>query len=631
MISALLMLALAAPPHVPTSNSHALRGTTAQIIAQSVAAVGHSILHGISPLLVPTEVGQLLGRDTPSDLAVGGSRTADCVSRFNASVSGVARWTSVVWQCGANDIIDGTDGLTLFNAARVPLDAAVAQGKYVVVNSELPCGGHGPCTSTKMQSLLFYNGLMNAWAAENGAHARYAGNYGWFVVTDGGEELNPNDDSGDGLHLLDGGTDPVDGGYLGSDKLARLIVAAVSAGPVGAQAGGELIHISNAGMGAPCANAIITTDDGGAVTATRAGTAFCNKKGYARTGITNSDLVLVSADRLRIEAGYDGGMRIRRESSGTNDTAEPTGIGTGTWANVSSPNAITITGNAAVAPDGTSTATRLQLGATPGASDYSVTYQLTGCTTGSGTSHSVWAKGVSTSGTIDVCNDYNSTSLPYHCFDCAFVAGSWTLCASENFTVSTVAPSLVLIGNAPNYNGGITRVANDVYVWGMQCEKSETATSLMNPTRGTETVAVAFTASGNYSSFAATVDEPTNLKAGRTWAQAYWDASNDSKAYVTLPAATYFNTCDFRTGGSSSTVSSTASPVAGTFNHQSCAYVAGVKRSCVAGTCTPVTPVALTLPTGAGTLYVGGRSAAGNEANALVGDVSLSTTSSGSQ
>lgn len=596
------------------------------VAAGSIAMVGHSILLGISPLLVPTEVGTLTGRNTPTTLAVGGSRVADCVTRFNASVGSVASYTTLVWQCAVNDIIDGTDGATIWNATVIALDAAVAAGKYVVINSETPCGVSPCSTDNQNTNLLYYNARANAWAIENGASARYAANYQWFVVTDGGNQLATEHNSGDGLHLVDGGT-AADGGYLGSDLLARLTAAAIDAGPIGAQAGGELVRIGSAGMGAVCADAVITTDDGGAVTTTRAGTAYCSKKGYANVGIANGDLVLVSANRPRIEAGYDGGTRIRREAAGTNETDHPLDLGHANWATqgvvVAAP---TVTQNGCTAPDGTMTGTRLQMPAT-GAAEASIIYNLTGIVAGAGKSTSLYCRDISgTSGPIDHCAYDASTSN--HCFTCTPVSGSWTRGVLNNFTQSDVGTSLVVVGNAGFYNGGTARLANDVCVWGAQAEVSETATSLMPATRGAETITADFTASGNFVSYAATFDAPAVRKAGRTWLQAYFDASNDNKGYTSAT----IGTCDFRQATVSHTADSTTTVTAGAGNRMSCAYVASVFRSCVRGVCTyPAPATALTLPTGAGTLYVGGRSAAGTELNGLIGDISLSTTSTGSQ
>src|SRR6185369_8883478 len=129
------------------------------------------------------------------------------------------------------------------------------------------------------------------------------------------------------------------------------------------------------------------------ITVTRTGTAWCSKSGYARTGIANGDLVLVLANRPRIEPGYDGGMRIRRESSGTNNTSDPLDLSTANWAtqgvNSAAP---TVTHNGCTAPDGTATGTRVQFASTSGAADVSVIYNLTGCSTGAGQSQGLYVR-----------------------------------------------------------------------------------------------------------------------------------------------------------------------------------------------------------------------------------------------
>jgi hypothetical protein len=119
---------------------------------------------------------------------------------------------------------------------------------------------------------------------------------------------------------------------------------------------------------------------------------------------------------------------------------------------------------------------------------------------------------------MDMCGDNLNTCAP-----CSFVSGSWTRCSIVS---PNIAPNYFLFGNATLWNGGITRSANDVLVWGAQCEAGAYATSYIptvaaGVTRSAEapyfTMPSAPNATGVYS-MAGTVTTPR--VAAQNWAVA---------------------------------------------------------------------------------------------------------------
>jgi hypothetical protein len=222
------------------------------------------------------------------------------------------------------------------------------------------------------------------------------------------------------------------------------------------------------GMTAACACTDVAPKGVGSFTFTRGSTAWCTKANQV-TGIQNGDLVECAADKPRVELGGNGAetiLGIGFFGSGTNtflrsqefDNAAWTKWGVGVAAPV-------VTADQAVAPDGTTTADKVDLTATSAAQRSSL-YQIPGITTD--VSMSVYVKGVSTSGTIDLCTANGGGAS---CTSCAFVSTSWTRCFRENVSVTAGANSPT-IGNNTADNGGTARPTQSVYLW--QADHQET-------------------------------------------------------------------------------------------------------------------------------------------------------------
>lgn len=237
----------------------------------------------------------------------------------------------------------------------------------------------------------------------------------------------------------------------------------------------EFAPANGAGMGTACACAAITGAKGEAVTFTRTGDATCSRQGLATTGIANGDLVTCSANLPRVESS-GGVLGLRVEGARTNSTVRSQQIDNAAWTlgQTGVPGVPTVTADQATAPDGTLTADRVQIPATI-AGQNSFAGQTGGCPVSTTAVSSLFVRGNGSSGTMDVCL---FTTGP--CVSCAFVAGSWSRCPTPS---GTTGPSGDwYFGNLTNMNGGTTRSANDVFVWGAQCEAGAYATSYIPTT-----------------------------------------------------------------------------------------------------------------------------------------------------
>lgn len=208
-------------------------------------------------------------------------------------------------------------------------------------------------------------------------------------------------------------------------------------------------------MGSACACAAVTGAKGEAMTFTRASTGWCTK-GNETTGIANGDLVECGNNLPRIGTGGTAGLGISVWEARTNYALRSAELGNAVWQKnafgVATP---TITDNQAVAPDGTTTAERVEIPATSGgASQYSQVYQATGRPGGGDpASGGCYFRGNGTSGTINVSSD--SVRI-----DCAYVSTSWTRC------IATDASDTSAIVSFGNQNQAAGNTAQDVFVWG---------------------------------------------------------------------------------------------------------------------------------------------------------------------
>lgn len=226
---------------------------------------------------------------------------------------------------------------------------------------------------------------------------------------------------------------------------------------------------NGAGMTAACACTAVTGSRGEAATFSRASDATCTK-GNETSLIANGDLVTCSSGQPRVMPGGDGtGIRgVSLWASRTNTLLRNSEIENAVWvatnATIAAP---TITANYATAPDGTSTADRIEIAAA-GAGTSSYVSQAA-CPTGSARAQSLYVRGTSTSGTVLMAGGaaFGSGAGGGGYVQCAYVSTSWTRCLFRNSTTTSADP--FAIGTSP-LEGTVTTGAIDVLVWGTQCE-----------------------------------------------------------------------------------------------------------------------------------------------------------------
>lgn len=389
----------------------------------------------------------------------------------------------------------------------------------------------------------------------------------------------------------------------------------------------EFAPADGTGMGSSCACAAVTTKDGTAVTFTRASTGTC-MTGGENSLIANSSMVTCAVDAPRVMPGGDGAgsKGLLSETAATNTTIRSEEFNNAAWSGSSAggPAAPTVGANAAVAPDGTTTAERLQIPAT-GVGQYSAMLQVpaTGaCAASSTVSATVYIKGNGTSGTTDLF--INDGAGGTNNASCAFVPSTWTRCRLEGVVTTAGAGSgNLLIGNLTLVNGGIARDAVDVFMWGAQCEVAAKASSYVktegtSQTRAVDLASVASTIpSGGLKSWSATYI-PHIITATAYAVATRIDANNE---FVLGPIVSN-NRCTWRIGGTLTTQDASSAPTLNVENSGRCYYDGSDRASCLGGTCN-TTASSLTLPGGAATVYLG-RSATGTvQTNGIIKKVCL--------
>ena len=169
------------------------------------------------------------------------------------------------------------------------------------------------------------------------------------------------------------------------------------------------------------------------------------------------------------------------EESRTNEFPYSEDFSTSSWNNVNT----TVTTNAAIAPDGTSTANRLQIGDTDGG-----IYDNTVGAVASNSTISMWVKSVNP----DIDDVFRLTCAGDFSGD-LIATNEWV---RYTFTSSTTTSSLHgIIRPADN-------TATDIYVWGAQFEEEKTFPTSYIPTAGTTETRAADIASitgANFSSW----------------------------------------------------------------------------------------------------------------------------------
>lgn len=229
--------------------------------------------------------------------------------------------------------------------------------------------------------------------------------------------------------------------------------------------------------------------------------AYCAKG--SRTSLHVGDLVGCAANLPRIQptnADGTGALTVLTEPRRRNFTALSSQFNL--WQTVAvTAAAPTVVANAAIAPDGTTTADLVQLKAT-GAGDISSLFQNSnyggGCPFDGGAGRltaSVYAAGAvdagfpadGGTGTFDICT---YTGSAWECNQCTVSAYNptgapdggatgWTRCSHADYVTDTNVTPLGYfhIGNASLVNGGVARPLQGFYLAKAQCEGSTTATS----------------------------------------------------------------------------------------------------------------------------------------------------------
>lgn len=235
----------------------------------------------------------------------------------------------------------------------------------------------------------------------------------------------------------------------------------------------EFAPENGAGMGSACACTTPTGAKGEALTFTRTGDATCSRSGLATTGIANGDLVTCAANLPRVEPS-GGVLGVRVEGARTNETLRSQEIDNAAWANQNIVAAApTLNGTCADSPIASGSAPEDYTFPATGAAELSIRLGPTipsACNAATCT-HSVYVRGVSGSGTTDICSW--DTSTP-DCVACPFTNTSWTRCL---ITVTNGGNVAIGVGNGSVYNGGTARSSNRVCVIGAQSEVGPYATS----------------------------------------------------------------------------------------------------------------------------------------------------------
>lgn len=321
----------------------------------------------------------------------------------------------------------------------------------------------------------------------------------------------------------------------------------------------EFAPANGTGMGTACACTTPTGVHGEVLTFTRASAATCFKHSQT-TGIANGDLVTCASGQPRVMPGGDGTgvLGLFNEGTRTNDMLWSNDITNAAWPAEGGGNDCTKTADAAVGPNGSTTADRVQCAST-GAGVYQAINQI--AVTHNPASVSTFLRGNGTSGTVDVCTSGGA----YTCSPCTFVPGSWTRCYRENVNI---AGGRIYIGNMTALNGGTARGAADFFIAKSQSEAGAFASSPIDTTtaavtRAVEIATLPFMNGATSGSFASTfvAEGGPSTPPGLTW------GNDTDHAILELGTAgpTYSNLIDARAATSQYTFYNPTLAIGGTY------------------------------------------------------------------
>lgn len=241
----------------------------------------------------------------------------------------------------------------------------------------------------------------------------------------------------------------------------------------------EFAPASGAGMSAACACSAVTGAYGETMTFVRTSSGTCLTGGTV-SGIANGSMSTCAANLPRVMPGGDGSsavMGVLLENAKTNSALRSEEFDSAlVWVpSNSGGTGVTVTANAAVAPDGTTTADRIQIAAR--SSGWALLQQA-GVGGAGAASASVFARGNGQSGVFHLTID--NTGPGGTCVVCTYVTGSWTRCVAENLL--RAATWTLSVGIDPNDCGGGSFAAQDFFIWGGQGEVGAYATSYIPTT-----------------------------------------------------------------------------------------------------------------------------------------------------
>jgi hypothetical protein len=389
----------------------------------------------------------------------------------------------------------------------------------------------------------------------------------------------------------------------------------------------EFAPASGAGMGTACACTTPTGAKGEAMTFTRAGDATCSKQGLATTGIANGDLVACTANQPRVESS-GGVLGLRVEGARTNETLRSREFENAVWATtVAGVAAPTITADFAVAPDGTTTADRVQIPACPNAGyDASGVNQTSGAIA-SPSSSSVYLKANSGTPSVSVCM-FGLATGTRACTQFTLNTSTWTRAVVPNVTnTGGMNMEIACENRTGSYTGATNTGAADILVWGAQSEAGAYATSYI------PTVAAAVTRNAEVPSFSLGASS-WGCQSASFVVSGYAASGNNQRVlgltvgadlydqYINFSGATLQH-FTFLSAVMRQHATSNAPAAAGSANRVVYRQNGTTLVTELNGTTTTSTPAAYTPLNGAATLHVGKYTSGGFELNGIISRIQV--------